>query len=318
MYHYLFDTNVYRCLVQSEDGVAFERLAHSLGSIPILDEISRNEHAYTISPFTFLEGIGRQLPKFEFDIPKDLVKDATIPELVDHIYKAGFSLYNNCESLTRSSLMARALEQTGFNEKNHLVTEFEKHCIYDPLQYTNFESHVHETLAFDFLCKQPYPKRIVLPLLNYLMITNLYSNPLTPFSKFRLLALHWRSIEDQYKKENLFNPQTIISFSKSLKLKTTRDTLDCELIHLVCLGKYSLGEFQPVLAFTSENKQNITDRILAYRSLNNVFATSHDVDIIKGLGRTPICHMWKHGVVAFCNEDGSIYDYLVVAELPLY
>lgn len=314
MYHYLFDTNVYRSLVSSEGGVAFKRLIQSLSNIPILDEISSSEFVYGLSPFTFLEAIGSVIPRFDFKIPKQLLEEEKVPELVRHVLSAGFAFYASCESLKRPALMKRALEQQRFNQSNNYAREFEQLCVYNPLKYEAFEQSLHKTLAFDFLCKQPYPKQIVIPLLRYLMGSNFYHNPLLTISKFRLLTLHWRFVEDQYNREGYFSLKRMESFRKSMSLKTTGDTLDCELVHLACIGKYIQEEFQPVLAFTMDDKQIITDRILAYRSLSHAFSQT----VKDEFQQLSIYHMWREGVVAFCNKDGAVYDYLIVRDLPKY
>lgn len=64
---------------------------------------------------------------------------------------------------------------------------FEQLCVYDVLRCPTFQTYIAECLSFDFVCKQDYPKDMILPLADYLFWTNLYHCSLTGLSKYRLV-----------------------------------------------------------------------------------------------------------------------------------
>ncbi|MCX2451108.1 hypothetical protein OQX61_07470 [Pedobacter sp. PLR] len=318
MYSYLFDNNIYRHLSTSKDGEALRRLDQSLGEIKLLKTISEGNNVYKLTPYTLMEAVGlKKVPNFELNIPTNLKKVKAIPQLVEYLMSESYQFYSTHQDLSRENLIKMANIQSQHTDSSENSKRFEQLCIYDVLRYPTFQTYIAECLSFDFICKQDYSKDMILPLTSYLFHTNLYHCKLTSLSKFRLVKLQWQYISPSYKDDTTVDFTSLAKRDASMRLKKHKDYLDCDLIHLACMGDYLNHEFHPVMAFTCDNKDVIKDRLINYKSINSMYVNKVIPDMFSDTNSHIkfIFPKWKPGIVVFCNEDGSIYDYIDVNEL---
>ena len=315
MHRYLFDNNIYRFLSTSKDGEALRRLNQSLGEFDLLKTISKGDKDYKLTPYTLIEALGVIVPAWNLEIPSNLKGKKTVPQLVNYVMQKSYQFYSMHPNLTKEHLLEMANAQSLHTDISTYSKKLEQSCIYNLIESPAFCHDITEYLCFDFVCKQDYPKELILPLLDYLFVTNHYDNPITSLSKYRLVKQQWKHINHLYKKDATIDLARLKSFETSMKLKTEGDGLDCDLIHLVCVGDYVNNDYSPVIAFTCDDRDIVTDRIVTYKSLNAMY-----VDII--LSKEPplkanlVFTKWKQGIVVFCNKDGTINDYLEVDKLP--
>lgn len=315
MHRYLFDNNTYRFLSTSKDGEALRRLNQSLGEIELLKTISEGNKVYKLTPYTLIEAIGlKKVPKFELHVPAKLKYAKAIPQLVEYVMRESYQFYSTHPDLSRENLIEMANEQSLHTDASPHSKKFEQLCIYDILSYPTFQTYIAECLSIDFLCKEDYPKDLILPLADYLFHTNIYHCSITGLSKYRLAKQHWQYINPLYKKNDAIDAKSLIQLEVSMRLKKEKDYLDCDLIHLTCLGDYLNYEFHPVVAFTCDARNIIVDRIISYKSINAVYASKISSDMKSDVQF--IFSKWRPGIVVFCNKDGSIKDYLEVSKLP--
>lgn len=314
MYRYLFDNNIYRHLSTSKNGLALEALSESFCKIELLEKISSNKFTYKLTPFTVIEALGIVVPDYQLEIPDNLNNNSSIPELVNYILNKCYEFYLTCPELSKEHLIEKANIQSRYTDTSTNAKKFEQLCIYEPIAHSHFETYIKECFAIDALCKQDYTKDMAFHIADYLLCTNLYHNKITGLSKYRLVKQHWRYIAHEYKDDNTLKPGRFEAFDKSMKLKKNRDYLDCDLIHLVCIGDYLNGDFHPVIAFTCDNKDIVIDRIISYKSINNTYI--HKITDDMRSKAEFIYNKWQPGIVVFCNEDGTIIDHLEVSNLP--
>jgi hypothetical protein len=253
------------------------------------------------------------VPDFELNIPNEIINGPSVLTLIQFVMRQAYNFYLDHPDLSREYLLKRAESQKLFRAPNPYSQKLEHICVDIPLSITTLQHHMAEYLSFDFACKFDYPKKLVLPILNLLLATNLYDNQVTSLSKYRLIKLQWEHIPTRFKQDQSVDSVRFSSFKKSMELKKKKDFVDCDLVHLVTVGHYVKGDFLPVVAFTRDDKNIVADRIATYKSLNATFvALMNNLDAEANI----VYNKWKPGIVAFCDSNGNINDYLEVDSLP--
>jgi len=128
------------------------------------------------------------------------------------------------------------------------------------------EQEICEDLALDRMLQFHYPESIVKKLHMggfWLMLRDALrvgSNA----SFFRLVLQMWERLPVR-KRRQLFNIDNQKEFAKIFSMKSSRDLLDTELVHLASIGTMFKGKRVPVDAFTLDSPTVVMNRVIIYK-----------------------------------------------------
>ncbi len=312
-YSYLFDNNLYRQLTTSPNGLALKNFNNAIDKYEITKKIASRPIAFRMTPFTIMEALGITAPNPPISIPRHLNSGKKLRELLDYVISEAKSFYYSSPNLKKQYFLDKAQEQMKFTSFE--ATAFEKICILDPLNDDNFEDYIVLCLAFDFLYKFEFPKEIQLQALHTYFIPTFFINDsfVAGLSKFRIAKKLWDIAYPSLLKKSDYSNETIEKMNGSMRLKKLKDYLDCELVHMLSVGDYTKNTYQPVVAFTCDDGQNVINRIMTYKSIIELFINLLD-DVVYGEFKSTI-QSWQQGVLVICNMDGTFKDVIEVNKI---
>lgn len=316
MHSYFFDTNIYRNLTKSQDGKAVLNFNASLDKFEILKQIASQNVLFKMTPFTLIEALGITIPNPSISLPiEQLDKANKKRDVIGFISNAARTFYSSLPQTKRTYLLQKAEEQSRYTSPEAKAIE---KIIDRPLLSDTIEEYLISCLLFDYVCKFDYPKDVERDVLHSFLIPSFFvPHALTSgLSKFRIVKKLWdRMYPEIYVKSDYPTP-VLEEMSKSMRIKRYEDFLDCELIHLACLGDYYDQKYSPVVSFTCDDSQKVIARIRIYKSVLSVFI---NLMVEKGNDsyRT-IIQSWKEGTVAFCNPDGTLKDVIEINKIPAF
>lgn len=301
---YLLDNNIYSILKKTPNAIRnFNISIRDTGVIPVADIRLR------MTPYTVMEALGLTLSDPEIKVPKQILADGAVATF-SHILVEAKKYYKGL--ITRDDILTRARNEESFasQEGKELVRK-----IFKPLSSNNFETILAENLAFDLAFKYNYPKELVFDITDKFFVNALFTDVefIARMSKFRLTKKFW---DEHYQKIRNVNPNqldVIENVNKSMRLKTFKDFLDCDIIHFATIGDYIKGAFQPTIAFTCDDGQTIVNRVMAYKTYIEYLKSNLDDNLHAKFA--PTVAKWQSGILVFCNTDGTVKNLIPVSEI---
>lgn len=312
IYNYLLDSNVYNILRKTPNALkAFNISIRNSEAIPYSNIMLR------MTPYSLMEAIGFTIDSPQIEVPKSILSSRNTKEVFFYILKQSKEIF--LEKLDRNVLLEKAKEQSLFTLNQQDSKYIEYSCIYKPLNDLNIEENFAENLAFDYAFKYNFSSDFEFDLYNNFFISTFFTTDkfISKLSKFRLTKKFWDQIYLKTLESNKDQQDLILNLNKSMRLKKSKDFLDCDIIHLVTTGDFNGEEFRPTIAFTCDDGQTIVNRVMIYKTHIEQLKNNLDENI------KPMClgiiDRWQEGILVFCNRDGTIKDFINVNEIqPIF
>ncbi|MEM8976201.1 MAG: hypothetical protein AAGD43_29385 [Pseudomonadota bacterium] len=293
--YFVFDTNIMNHLVTGADGRVVETLNESLSSSNL---IKGPETAYCMTPFQVLEALGTKLPVL--DIELDHRTGDTAPALFDRLREDSLQAYLALPELGQSGLEARARERRSFIPQE--CRELFDISVLGPTLLPDVGRQIASSLAWDNALKFSYPKAVAAEVDQFLSALLLAKGG-EHISRFRVVKKLWDTF---YRRASQAHPERIAELNrvnKAMRLKSRRDFLDCDLIHLACFGWFG----DDVLVFTCDPPDTVLGRLSVYKSM--IAAIPSEVPP-KDLPKV------RDGIVACCTPRGEITHLFPAQRVP--
>jgi hypothetical protein len=312
---YFLDNNIYRDLTTSANGEAIRNFNLSIvdsGVIPMINVKLR------MTPFTVLEAVGlKKIPDPNLILNIQTLRKSP-NEIISYLSSKARTFYLDSPILKREHLISLANKQSIKYTSNE-GKELERRCVYKPLSFNLFEKILIDNLTFDYIYKFDFPQEKQFVITDFLL-PSLFTDHshISGLSKFRWAKKFWDKIYQNLNKTDLCVSQKEIieGINKSMKLKKLKDFLDCEIIHKVLVGDFVDGKYRPSIAFTSDNGQDIINRIMVYKSFIE-YLSENLSDKVSDHYRAIIAK-WHSGMVVFCNSDGTFKGMKAVNEIEAF
>ena len=312
-YSFLLDNNIYREIVKSGNEIILENFNSDIKNHRIIKNIPLKNINYSLTPFTIMEALGITIPYKKITLPSDLKKPNKYNEAIRFINDEAKKHFNNLTLIKPEELLKKVKHQKKYTSLK--AKEIAKIFIETPLTTKEFYNYFIEALVFDYVCKYEFTKEIQKIIFTEHLLPTFFLNnhEISRFSKFRIIKRLWDNSYDSLKKSIVFPKGYMEEINNSMKLERNRDFLDCEIIHFACIGDCVETKYNPVFAFTQDDKKTIINRIIIYKSMIKTILndlSDDDYNIHK-----PIINDWKQGMIIFCNSDGSIKESIDVSDI---
>jgi hypothetical protein len=310
---WLLDNNVFNTLTSSKGGEAIVRLNHALDRFPELKNGTLT--AIKLTPFGVLEAIGVVPPKPpQVQIPPATAK-LEAPAVANYLM-AEFEQYLG----RRDELKLERLLELAETRKGYIAPEASELfdiCVAHPLNAAGAEGTIKKCLAFDYLFKFQFSKRLA-PEMHRFFVPLLFNTTglQSHVGKFRFARRLWEQIYPDLVKSNPRRLQVLEAYNRSMSLKNTRDYLDCDIVHFLCIG-YDQGSRQfPVVVFTHDDLFTTLDRIAIFKGVLAVARGMFEPAALESIERAAVSHC--PGALVPCSPDGGFESYVRVADIPAF
>lgn len=313
-HHLLFDNNIYRPLMTSENGEFLKNFNDSIKKHKVIQNIPSDNFNYSITPFSIMEALGVTIPYPEIIIPVDKLTEKTFKDGFKFLKKEAEKYFRNLKNISPEKLLKNAIQQSLFT--NSESKEFENILIYKPLRLEGFNEYFIQALVFDYLCKYEFPKEIQRLVFSEFLIPTFFMSDreISRFSKFRIIKRLWDNSYYELKKEKIIPESILIDLHKSMELKKKKDFLDCEIIHFSCVGDLSNDIFNPVFSFTTDKKSTIINRVIVYKSMINLFINTLITEEQYSKNKSLI-ESWKQGMIILCDKNGRFIESIDISNI---
>lgn len=314
-YSLLLDNNIYRPLVQSENGTVLKNFNSAIKEHRIINKIPASNINYSLTPFSIMEALGITIPDPKNSISKKLTSKNDYHIIFESIKNEAEIYYKNLKQISKQEILKKAKIQSEFTVPES--KNIEKTFIQDPIQIESFYEYFIQALVFDYMCKYEFSGQIQKSILSEYLIPEFFMNEniTSRFSKFRIIKRLWDNSYHELEKSSKFPEGYIKSLNNSMKLKRNKDFLDCEIIHFSCVGDCVDGKFNPVFSFTSDDKKTVINRIIVYKSMINLFLRNISEEYYNI--KEPIINGWKQGMITFCNKDGTFIESVDISDIEV-
>ena len=312
-YSFLLDNNIYRLLTKLKMGDELDNFNSSIKKHRLLKNIPQKNINYSLTPFSIMEAIGITIPNPNIPIPEKFSNVQKRKELVEYLKKEARTYYSELDRISIKEIISSAEKQKKYTSKK--AETIDNIFIQKPIKLNGYHEYFIESLIFDYVCKYEFPKPLQKLIFSEFLIPSFFwnDNITSRFSKFRIIKRLWDNTIYELENNTRYPKELIKNLKNSMKLERNKDFLDCEIIHFACVGDYVNGKFNPVFAFTTDNKDVIINRIIVYKSmihffLNNISDKSYEL-------KHNVINDWKQGMIIFCNKDGSFNDSIDVSDI---
>ena len=175
-------------------------------------------------------------------------------------------------------------------------------CVLNPSLQDDVGKHIASALAWDHALKIAYPEPIAADVDRFLM-TLLLTQGHDNISRFRIVKRMWDRFYSKALQSVPSAAASINAANKAMRLKSKRDFLDCDLLHLACFGWFG-GD---VLVLTCDPPQTILNRLAVYKGMVAAVPTELSRDELPKI---------RDGVVARCESTGEITHIFPVQRVP--
>lgn len=307
-HYYLLDNNVYTILRKTPNAIReFDISILNTGVIPV----SNIKHLMT--PYSVMEAVSVTMTNPNVVVPRELLLNGDVTAIFSFVLNEALIYYKS--QISKDDFMAKAEIQRAFTLDEINAIELEKRCVQKPLTSANFEEYFSQHLAFDYAFKFDFPKQLEFDLNDIFFVNSFFTDHpfITRLSKFRLTKKFWGQIYPEILNANKHQLEIIEMLNKSMRLKNFKDYLDCDLIHFVTVGNYNGSSFRPTIGFTCDDPQTIVNRVMAYKTHIEFLKSNLDDNLSSIFGKTT--EKWEQGILAFCNENGTVKDYIEVKNI---
>ncbi len=294
----ILDTNIMNYAITGPSGAVIEKLNSEIEAARIVEGVG---FGFCMTPFQILEVLGTPLPELGA-IPKVKIGHSAA-DVVGAVVDDTLAAYRALPELSQPRLAARARERRSYLPiQGHALFDL---CVLGPLDQPDMAGQIASALAWDHALKASYPKAIARDVDMFLTTLLLVrGNP--HISRFRVAKRLWDVF---YARGRKLVPEAADAIEKAnlaMRLKSRRDFLDCDLIHLACFGRNE----DDVVVLTCDPPDTILARIAVYKGM---------VEAAAGMGPTldpnhlpPI----RAGLIVRCEPNGTISHIFPVQRVP--
>lgn len=294
----ILDTNVMNYAITSPGGAVIQKLKREIAVAKLVEAPT---FGFCMTPFQVLEVLGLTFP--ELGVVPKAQKGMAAGNVVGMVVDQTLAAYLALPELSQTSLAARARERRSYLPVDGQAL-FDV-CIMAPVEQSDVAAQVASTLAWDHALKATYPKAIAREV-EYFLATLLLVSGHSHISRFRVAKRLWDSF---YARGRTLNPEAaeaIAMANKAMRLKTRRDFLDCDLIHLACFGRFE----DDVVVLTCDPADTILARIAVYKGMVEAVAASGPTLDPQHLPSI------RAGLIVRCEPDGAISHVFPVQGVP--
>lgn len=294
----ILDTNIMNYAVTSQRGAVINKLNEQIETAKL---VHTPTFGFCMTPFQMLEVLGTAVP--EIGVLPKRKKDQTAGEYVGSVVDTALANYIALPELSQKSLEARAHER-----RSYLPVEGRElfdMCILRPAQLADLAGQIASALAWDWALKVAYPKEFAKEIDSFLVSLLLVSGQ-SNISRFRVAKRLWDSFYANARTLVSEAADGIAEANKAMRLKSRRDFLDCDLIHLACFGWFD----DDVIVLTCDPPDTIRWRISVYKGM--VQAAAANAPTVNP-ARLPAI---RAGLIVCCGPDGEISHVFPVQRLP--
>lgn len=299
MRYYFLDNNIFNFAVTGAGGSVIAKINESIAGFP---ELRQADTAFCMTPFSLLEALGTKLPDIKIlpDWPKGLAATAVVGDVVARAKQAYLAL----PELSQATIVQRIQER-----RSYIPTECQglfDICVTDPGSRPETPVEIANVLAWDYALKVAYPSDKQEEVLHFFFTVLVAAKAGPLISRFRIIKRIWDRF---YQNRAMHLPgaeKAIEDANQAMRLKTARDFVDCDLLHLACFG----WSGHDVVAFTCDPPDVICGRIGVYKGI---------LEIVRKWGsglpaeELPVL---KDGRMAFCSADGEIRSVVRIEDVP--
>ena len=295
--HCIFlDTNIMNYLIKGKNGEVIDELRENLLKRKLIES---TEVPFCMTPFQLMEALGIK-PK-DANVVATYSRGETANDVVTRVMKETFEYYLALPELSQKSLEARAQEMRAHLKYTECLELYDG-CVLERTQQAGLGPEIAMALALDNAQKATYPKSIAadVELVLYdLLIVKGYDT----YSRFRVAKRMWDKIYSRTLKKYRVAPPKTKCLNKAMHLKSRRDFLDCDLIHLACFGL----DGEDVLAITCDPPETIKGRMSVYKCLVAAVSTDIDSDELPKI---------RNGIIAISDTTGVITHVFRAQDVP--
>ena len=260
--------------------------------------IRSKKTSFCMTPFQLMEVLGIQLKEVRV-IPRHN-KGEIAREVIGRVVDETLEQYIQLPELSQYSLEARARDRRKYVQFESL--DLYDMCVLHPTLQVDVGSHIASSLAWDNALKATYPKSIATEVDQFLcalLLTKGHDN----ISRFRVAKRMWSKLYGRSLKMFPDSSAEINQANKAMRLKTRKDFLDCDLIHLACFGWFG----EDVLVATCDPPETVLWRLAVYKGMVAAVPTT-----ISQSGLPKV----RHGIIVTCNPDGAITHIFQAQTVP--
>lgn len=311
----LLDNNVFRALTHRNSQGDRARL---LRDIRAMEVAGSGRLFFALTPFSVLEAIGVVPPSPSLDfapIPIEAGREAeAIEKMSDEILRQALEFYEQTPALSEANLLFKADEQRLHTRPDALP--FFDRCITDVIKNREARCHMIACLAVDTLFKFDFPCR-TLPFFQVRFLAMLFSVDEidNSVSLFRVVKKIWDAVYSRmYRDPASFNRERLLKAQKHMEIKKSRDLVDCDLIHYLCVGFMTGDHRSPVIGCTTDDLDTIVTRIAVFKTIQEQYSK----DALKMMGRKRN-EVVRHepGTVIHCTPNARVKGSIRVADIPV-
>lgn len=297
--YYFLDNNIFNFAVMGAGGAVIHRVNESISRFP---ELKQDHTAFCMTPFSLLEALGTKLP--EIQVAPNWKSGASAGEVVGDMVGRAKEAYLSLPELSFATIAQRVEERRSFVPVE--CRPLFDICVTSPSSRPEITTEIANMLAWDRALKTAAPKGREEELIRFYLTMLILGEAAPLTSRFRVVKMIWDLFYRNRKSHAPAASKELDAANRAMRLKSTRDFVDCDLLHLACFGW--LGH--EVVAFTCDPTESICRRISVYKGILHA-ALGQTV----GVPEHKLAKL-SDGRVAFCHADGEIESLARIQALP--
>ena len=299
MYYYFLDNNIFNFAVMGAGGAVIAELNRGIAQFP---ELRQPDTAFCMTPFTLLEALGTKLP--DISVKPSWPNGRATRDVVSDVVVRAKQSYLAAPELAQAAIVQRIQERRSFVPVE--CYDLFDLCVTNPGSRAETPVEIANVLAWDHALKASYPKEKQAEIRTFFMTIIVAARAAPLISRFRIVKRLWDEFFRMRALHTVGAEKGIEGANRAMRLKTTRDFVDCDLLHLACFG---WGDHD-VVAFTCDSPEAICQRVSVYKgiiALAREWAAQIDPAELPQL---------RDGRIAFCQPDGKITKLVRILDLP--
>jgi hypothetical protein len=311
------DNNFYRRLCTTKDGSALQKWIASIQGEPGLASVLIDGRLEPyITPFSILEALGITVPYPDIQVPAQLRKGARAAldqfEFVDAEAKKYFA---GLDVLRPEYLEQRFREQSRYTHASS--KPIERMHLEGGLRDPNLQRNLITALSFDYLVKYPYSRETRKGLRGFIFVHWLFlqNSLISSLSKYRLAKSIWDDAFAEMQQMPWLRVPGAEDINELMSLKTHRDLVDTELIHLAVHGYYDGSGYRRLLCVTCDAQDTIVARIRIYKTLYKACLAFVEESSDMHTRYAHIMNQFANGLILICNDACEVVSVIDVSHV---
>jgi len=313
---YLLDGRLFRLLCTAGQPSALAEFRASLARRRLSPDAGLP--SLEMTPLAVLDLLGVEQPFYDGPpMPPSAIKSGEshlITGVVVHLSREQFEKAPELQAESLRKRVAELREQT--DPQAHELFDL---CLTRFVSRDGFEREIQGHLAFDYTFRYRYPeavRELVFEFLSSALVA--VGETVSGLSKVRAIKATWDRAYERLLKKHPGARAEIQGLDREMRLRTTKDYLDWEVVHHAILGfAAAKDKFHPVVAFAPEPAEVLAARCIAYKSALRAFLDQIDEEELTTSLR-PNLEAWRPGLLVPCREDGSCDEPIATGDLPVY